>query len=134
MRTPLCILILALGLCGTLVYAYIYHQGRPVISLQPVYVEITTIDEAGYPVVGSQIRIENMPKGVTDSFGEWKGIVQAHPGDKLALSIRKRREVGRLHADKVLHIPKELSETTEVKTTVQLTSKKLSKRQTGKKY
>ena len=124
MRNHFCLLGLFLAICGLTVYGYVHYRTIPVIPLQPVYVEITTIDEGGHPVAGSQIRIETAPRGVSDSFGEWRGIVQARAGSKLPLSIYKRRTKNSLYAEKSLQIPNELSDTSELKTTVRLALKR----------
>jgi hypothetical protein len=123
MRTQICLFGLAFGICATTVYGYTRYRSHPLLPLQPLYVEITTIDEGGHPVAGSQIQIQETQMGVTDSFGQWRGLVQTRPGNKLALSIHKRRTKGQLQAKKTLQIPLELSDTSELKTTVQLTLK-----------
>ena len=120
MRNQIYLFTLALGVCGTTLYGYAHYRSHSLIPLQPVYVEITTIDEGGHPVAGSQIQIQGTEMGVSDSFGEWRGIVQAHPGDKLALSIQKKRIKGKLQAKKYLQIPVEFTELSELKTTIQL--------------
>lgn len=114
---------LTLSICGASVYGYAHYRRVPIAPLQPLYVEITTIDEGGHPVAGSQIQIEEIQRGVTDSFGEWRGIVQTHPSTTLTLSIQKRRGKNRLQAKRLLQVPLELSDGSELKTTVQLALK-----------
>ncbi len=111
---------LTLSICGASVYGYAHYRRVPIAPLQPLYIEITAIDDGGHPVAGSQIHIEKTQRGVTDSFGEWRGIVQTHPGTTLALSIQKRRGKNRLQANRLLQVPLELSDSSELKTTIQL--------------
>src|SRR3990167_8382620 len=98
MRNQLGLLVLTFSICGASIYGYIRYRHVTPVPLRPLYVEITAIDEGGHPIAGAQIHIEKMQRGVTDSFGEWRGVIQTHPNTTVALSIQKRRNKNQLQA------------------------------------
>lgn len=113
-RWPLVVTFISVGAlilgAGTTFWLNKQVPDSELASKRDVMVEIRVQDEDGHPMNGVAIRFPNGEQGVSDSFGEWRGLVRCATSGAVLATVTKISSGSGKSVTKEFKIPKTLPE------------------------
>ena len=91
-----------------------------------VFLEIKALDQAGHPIAGAEVIVDQKKWGVTDAFGEWRRYMEFPKRDQISIELKKNG-LSPLEGGKRVPLKKPKDNTRDIKLKVPIRLQKVQK-------